>query len=196
MTYRLTRLLALLLWKLFFRIKAYGRDNIPKRGGFILASNHVSYLDPISLSVACPRRISFMAKQELFRNKLFARYLHLLEAFPLKRDCADISALKEAIRRLENGSGLLLFPQGSRGFETDSPEAQPGVGFLASRVNVPIVPAFVKGTDMALPRGAKFIKPRNITVYFGEQISIERRMPYKDIALSIMEEIRRLSCQA
>jgi 1-acyl-sn-glycerol-3-phosphate acyltransferase len=194
MTYRITRFLALLMCKILFRIKVYGRNHIPKQGGFILASNHVSYLDPISLAVACPRRISFMAKYELFRNPLFSRYLNLLEAFPLKRDSADITALKEAMRRLKNGGGLLLFPQGSRGFEEASPEPQPGVGFLASRAAVPVVPAYVKGTDKALPRGAKFIRPKNITVYFGEQISIERRMPYKDIALSIMEEIRRLSC--
>lgn len=194
MLYRILRSIAILLFKVLFQIKVSGKKYIPKKGGFILASNHLSYLDPISLGVACPRRLNFMAKRELFCNSLFSRLLTAVGAFPLKRDSADKSALKEAIHRLKNGNALVLFPEGSRGFEDMSPEPQPGIGFLAARVDVPVIPAFIKGTDKALPKGAKFIRPKNISVYFGKQISIERRMPYKTIALMVMEEVRRLSC--
>jgi 1-acyl-sn-glycerol-3-phosphate acyltransferase len=58
---------------------------------------------------------------------------------------------------------------------------------------VPVVPAFIRGTDKALPKGARFIKPQRVSVYFGKQIFIERRMPYQDIARRVMEEIRRLA---
>jgi len=194
MVYFFSRFLSLILFKIAFRFKAFGKKNIPKRGAFILASNHISYLDPIALGIACPRKLNFMARHDLFSNYLFSKWLSCVGVFPVKRNSADLSALKEAMRRLKNGAGLVLFPEGSRGFEGDSNQPQPGIGFLAAKLNVPVVPAFVKGSQEALPRGAKFIKPVEVSVYFGKQIIIERRMPYQDIAGLIMENIRHLSC--
>jgi 1-acyl-sn-glycerol-3-phosphate acyltransferase len=194
MIYYISRFICFLLFKILFRVKVSGREHIPKQGGFILAGNHWSYLDPVGIGIACQRRLNFMAKLELFPNPLFSWLLLRLGCIPVKRDSPDKSALKESIRRLENGEGLLLFPEGSRGFDERMPEPQAGIGFLAAKVNVPVIPAFIKGTEKALPKGAKFIRPKKVSVYFGEQISVERRMPYKEIALRIMEEIRRLSC--
>jgi 1-acyl-sn-glycerol-3-phosphate acyltransferase len=194
MLYRILRPLAILLCKIFFRFQSKGRENIPKRGGFILASNHLSYLDPVALGVACPRKLNFMAKEELFVNPFFSWFVSTLGAFPVKRDSADLSALKEAIRRLNKGMVLVLFPEGSRRFDGVSSEPQSGIGFLAVKLNVPVIPAFIKGTEVALPKGAKFIKPAEISVQFGKQILIERRMPYQDIARLIMEKIRHLAC--
>jgi len=194
MVYFILRNLNVLIFKLLFRIEVSGKKHIPANGGFILASNHASYLDPIALGVACPRRLSFMARHDLFSNGWFSWLLTSVRAFPLKRDSADIWSLKEAMRRIRSGDGLVLFPEGSRRFNGDSAGPQPGIGFLASKLNVPVVPAFIKGASLALPKGAKFIKPSKISVYFGKQIPIERRMPYQEIAESIMANIRHLSC--
>lgn len=194
MLYDISRLLLLLLFKIFFRIRASGCENIPKKGGFILASNHTSYLDPIALGVASPRKLNFMAKHDLFIYPLFSRLLMAVGAFPVKRDSPDASALKEAIRRLKKGKALVLFPEGSRKVNAVSFEPQPGIGFLAVKSEVCVVPAFIKGTDTALPKGARFIRPSRINVQFGQQISIERRQPYSDIAIQIWQEINRLSC--
>jgi len=176
------------------RFKVSGRQNIPKNGGFLIASNHVSYLDPVAIGVACPRRLNYMARHDLFRNALFAWVLKYCCAFPVKRNSADLGALKEAMRRLKNGEGLLVFPEGSRQTNVHLSEPQPGVGFLAAKSGMPVIPAFVSGTERALPAGAKFIRPTTIYVQFGKQISIEGRMPYQDIAKEIMESIRHLSC--
>lgn len=178
-----------------------------------MASNHVSYLDPVVLGIAVtPRKLNFMAKQELFSNPVLGCMFMDVGAFPIKRDSVDIWALKEAMRRINNGKALVVFPEGSRRFDHSSVEPQAGVGFLAARLDVPVIPAFIEGTDKALPQGAKFIRPATLSVHFGsprsfyckealdtekrqdKQIFIERRMPYQEIAQQIMAEIRHLSC--
>lgn len=194
MLYLIFRSIAVLIFKLLFRIKVFGKENIPEKTGFILASNHLSYLDPVVLGVACPRKLNFMAKYDLFSYPLSSWFMSCLGAFAVKRESADISALKEAMKRLKNGKALVIFPEGSRRVNSVSTQPQAGVGFLAAKLDVPVIPAFIKGTDLALPRGAKFIRPCQIFVYFGKEISLERRQPYQDIACEIMKSIRHLSC--
>lgn len=184
--------MAFLILKVVFRMRVFGRKHIPKKGGFILAGNHSSYLDPVVLGVACPRRLDYMAKEELFCNPLLAGLLSRVGAFPVKRNSADLSALKEAMRRLKDNRALALFPEGSRRFDSASTEPHAGIGFLAAKLDVPVIPAFIRGTDSALPKGAKFIRPVRICVYFGEEISLEKNLPYQDIAQAIMANIRRL----
>ncbi|MBM3249816.1 MAG: 1-acyl-sn-glycerol-3-phosphate acyltransferase [Candidatus Omnitrophica bacterium] len=194
MVYIILRALSFLIYKILFRFRAYGVENIPKKGAFILASNHVSYLDPIALGIATSRPLNYMARHDLFFNPAFAWLLRQVRTFPLKRDTADLSAIKKALSFLDSGEPLVLFPEGSRRMEKVSDEPQPGIGFLAAKSGVPVIPACIKGTDEALPKGAKFIKPVKVTVHFGEQILIERGMPYQDIAKLIMERVRHLSC--
>lgn len=194
MVYIFLRALSLLIYKVAFRFRAYGLENIPKKGAFILASNHVSYLDPIALGIACPRPLNYMARHDLFFNPFFGWLLRHVRSFPLKRDTADLSAIKKALCCLEAGEPLVLFPEGSRRMEQVSDEPQAGIGFLALKSGAPVIPACIKGTDVALPKGAKFIKPTKVSVHFGEQILIERGMPYQDIAKLIMEKVRHLSC--
>ena len=194
MLYFILRSSAVLFCKMVLRIKVFGKKNIPEKSGFILASNHVSYLDPIVLSAACSRKLNFMARHDLFLNSLFSWMISNVGAFPVKRDSADISAMKEAIERLKKGNALLMFPEGSRRTNGVPGQPQAGVGFLAVKLGVPVIPAFIKGTERAMPRGAKFIRPVQVSVYFGEQISLERGLPYQDTACEIMQSIRRLAC--
>lgn len=195
MVYSALRLLAIIILKVFFRFQARGTENIPKKGAFILAANHVSFLDPIVVGAASSRKLNFMAKHDLFCNPLFSWLMFRVGAFPIKRDSVDMAGLKESMRRIEKGKGLVMFPEGRRRFNELSARPQGGIGFLATKLNVPVVPAFIKGTDRALPPGNKFIRLTKISVCFGKQISIERRVPYRDIAQQIMENIRHLSCE-
>lgn len=192
MLYTILRPFAILLLKIVFRIKVFGKKNIPQKGGFILASNHKSYLDPVVLGVASSRKLNFMARNDLFCNPLFSWIISTLGAFPVKRDSADLSALKEAIKRLHKGNVLTMFPEGTRGFGGEIGQAHAGIGFLAAKLNVPVIPAFIKGTDVALPKGTKFIRPSEITVYFGKQIHIEKELSYQKIADKVMEKIEEL----
>jgi len=197
MLYSILRLLALWILKVFFRMEIKGKENIPLRGSFILASNHVSYLDPIVLGAACTRRVNFMARDNLFYNPLFSWLLRNVAAFPVKRNSADIWAIKEAVSRLRQAQGLVIFPEGSRQIGELSKDIQPGVGFLVVKSNSAIIPAFIKGTDLAWPKGAKFIRPKKITVTFGQKILMERSEShnYQDIANRIMCNIGHLACR-
>lgn len=197
MLYSILRSIAILICKIFFRIEVKGKEYIPKKGGFILASNHVSYLDPIVLGVACPRKLNFMARDDLFYNPLFAWLISSVGAFPVKRNSPDSSALKVAISRLKRGKPLVIFPEGSRRINGYTSSVEPGVGFLVVKSNSTIIPSFIKGTDLALPKGAKFIRPKKISVYFGKEISLERSEShnYQAIANRIMYGIGHLACR-
>jgi 1-acyl-sn-glycerol-3-phosphate acyltransferase len=191
--YKIGKFICWLYCMFFIRLKVSGRENIPKIGGFILASNHLSYLDPLVLGFACPRDLNFMAKEELFHNPIFGRIIRSVGAFPVKRKTADLHALKEAVNRVKSGKGLVVFPEGGRGNGQGIQQPEAGVGFLAAKANAPVIPAFIKGTEQALPKGSKSMKAANVSVVFGRQISVERRVPYQSTAQLIMESICNLS---
>ena len=194
MAYRFSRWLALILSKLLFRIEFQGREFIPKKGGFILVSNHLSYLDPIAIGTACPREVSFLAKDTLFNYPFLAGWLKAVGVIPVKRGAADLSAIKTAIHNASSGKGLALFPEGTRREKENAfINPQAGAGFLADKLNVPVIPAFVSGTEQALPRGAKFLRPAKIKVKFGKEIHIEGGKPYREISEAIMADIKNLS---
>lgn len=180
--------------KFFCGLEVKGAENIPREGGFILASNHLSYLDPVAVAVVCPRKLDFMARHDLFSNPLFGCFLSGLGVFPVRRGSADIAALREAMRRIRNNRALVIFPEGRRTVIGETSAAEGGIGLLVKRMKVPVIPAYVKGTDVALPRDAKFIKRARICVYFGKQIFIERRLSRQEIANEILKGIKSLSC--
>lgn len=196
MSYKFFRFIFWLFAKIYLRLKVIGKNNFPKTGGLIVASNHVSYLDPVLVGVSADREINFMAKKELFSNPIMSKLLWSWHVFPVKRDSADLFAIKEAIRRVKKGEGLLIFPEGTRQSGKEFGKPEEGVGFLVSKLNVPVIPVYVSGTDQALPKDAKFLKPKKVSVHFGKPILFERRTSYQDIAVKIMEEIKKLSCQA
>lgn len=193
MLYNLGWFISFVLIRLICSVTVKGTENIPKKGGFILASNHLSNVDPFLIGTCITRKLNFMAKKELFENKFVAWLFHGFGAFPVDRDKTDISAIKEALKKLDSGKALLLFPQGTRKENIVETEVQGGVGFLASKSGVPVIPVFISGADKAMPREAKFIKPAKINVRFGKQIFVERRMPYKEVSQQIMDSIRHLS---
>jgi|YelNatPaOPRAMG01_1025707.scaffolds.fasta_scaffold20575_5 1-acyl-sn-glycerol-3-phosphate acyltransferase len=195
MLYYLLKPIALFLCKIFFRIEVKGKENIPKKGGFILASNHLSNLDPVILGVACPRKLNFMAKDELFKIPIFSNFIRCLGAFPVKRETVSHSTFKEVFKRLKQQKPIVIFPEGTRNPKGERIIPKAGIGFIIKYVSVPVVPAYIQGTDEALGPHAKFIKPVKISVYFGKQIIIDDRNlsnNYIEIATRIMDSIRKI----
>lgn len=177
----------------FFPVAVFGRDHIPRKGGFILASNHLSNLDPMILGLASGRRLNYVAKEALFRNKFFGFVLRQVGAFPIKRDSLDIRAIKEALRRLKKNGGTVIFPEGTRKSRNDKTEIQPGIGFLAVKSGVPVVPALIKGSERVLPPGVRFPRRGRITVRFGKATQYLEGNPYPEIASKIMHDISALA---
>lgn len=194
MFYYFARFLCAVFCLLVFRLKALGRENVPKNGGFILAGNHVSYLDPIVFGVACPRSLSYMARSTLFNSRIFGAIIRLCHSFPVKRGGSDIGAFRESLRRLKKGEGILLFPEGTRSLtgELGSPHA--GIGFLIKKSGVPVVPVYAHGSLNALPKGAKFPKAAQIIVYFGRPLIFDENQKTADqeVADRVMFAIRNL----
>jgi len=179
--------------------RVYGKEKIPKKGAFILASNHVSHLDPPAMSSASPRRVHFMARRTLFDNWLFNQVVGRCNLIPVDRDKGDIGAMKAAIRLLKSGKAIFLFPEGTRSETGEMNEAQPGIGYLSLMTGAPIIPAYVEGTDKALPKGAKRLMRTRISVYIGDLIEpqklglpSDRREAAQKLADHVVEEIKRL----
>ncbi len=183
--------IAWVIWKILrtlsFPLKVQGKENVPRKGAFILASNHLSYLDPMIIGECFPRYISYMAKESLFKNKLFAFFLNGVGAFPVKRETADIGAIKEALKRLKGGCPLVLFPEGTR--LTSQKEIHPGAALIAVKSGVPVVPVYLKGSDRVLPPGTKSLRRFPASVSFGLPQVYSKKNSYEEIADQIMREI-------
>lgn len=198
MLYFITLRLIVIVLKVFFRIEIVGRENIPSHGAFILACNHTSYFDPPILAAGCfRRRLNFLAKEELFRHRLFAWYIRHLGAFPIRREGSDISAVKESIRRMRRGEPLVIFPEGGRSKDGILREGLPGIALLATREHIPVVPAFIKGANAVFGGKrvpAPFMFPK-IYVGFGEPLFFNANdaVSYGEIAERIMGAIKRVS---
>lgn len=186
--------IAWVLWEIFqtlsFPLKVLGKENVPREGVCIFASNHSSYLDPMIIGGCFPRYISYMAKDSLFKNKLFGFLLNGVGAFPVKRDSADIGAIKEALKRLKKGFPLVVFPEGTR--LASQKEVHPGVAFIAAKSGIPVVPVYIKGSDQVLPPGAKFLKRCLVSISFGPPKIYSKENSYEEIADQIMREIHLL----
>lgn len=159
-----------IFFKLFLRRKVVGRHNVPGKGAFIFASNHASYFDPPLLGTSISRPMAYMARDTLFNTALAKWALRKVNAFPVRREEGDIKAIKDALGVLRGGMPLALFPEGSRTEDGELKEAKPGIGFIVAKAGVPVVPAYIKGSFEALPKGAKKVRYVPVTVYIGEPI--------------------------
>jgi len=187
------RFLCILYLKLCFRVKVFCKDKFPKTGPIIIASNHLSNLDPVLVGTACPRRVNFIAKKELFSNFLFGQILKGLRVIPLDRQ-DDKNALRKAIEVLKKGEVIAIFPEGTRA-HGNIQEAKSGLGFLVRKTHATVVPVYVEGSGDTSKN--KFFK--KITVTFSEPINEnsfpvkgEKKEDYSNISNYVLEKIREL----
>ncbi len=127
--------------KLFFGLRVSGLEHIPREGGMVVASNHMSSWDPPVVGVAVPREIHFMAKKELFEKPGSRLLMLALRAFPVDRERSDLGAIKAALRKLDDGLAIGIFAQGTR--NAGDKGALDGAAYLAQRAGVPLVPTAI-----------------------------------------------------
>ena len=192
MTYYITYFLTKVLSFFYFPYKTKGTENIPRTGGFILASNHVSNLDPVVLGICSVRRLNFMAKIELFKGAL-GGFLKRLGAFPVKRGKADLGAVKEAIKRLKKGQPVLIFVEGTRRLDDTPIQAQSGAGFITIKAGVRVVPVYLKGTDKVMAPGTKFFTRGIVEATFGKPFEVAEAASYQEASQRILDEIYKLA---
>lgn len=126
-------------------VRITGQENIPAEGGFMLCPNHVSFLDPVICILYIRRKIRFMGKIELFKNRLVAGVLRDLGAFPVDRGRADLAAVREAIKTLRSGQGLGIFPQGTRSADNKRTQLHGGAALIVQRTGAPVIPMYIDG---------------------------------------------------
>jgi 1-acyl-sn-glycerol-3-phosphate acyltransferase len=197
MIYRLTWLLCRFIFRVFFRWRVTGAENVPATGPVILASNHISALDPPVVAVGVTRPTTFMAKEELFRYPVFGWFIRQLNAFPVRRGAADRAALKRSLELVEAGWAFAMFPEGTRSRTGELQEPEMGVGLIAYRTGAPVVPVYVWGTDRAMPgRGVRLAQfgvcygpPMRFALPEGEKPGREQ---YEEAARAIMRAIAEL----
>ena len=197
MLYAVLKPLAMALMRLLFRVEGRGREHVPRRGPALLVSNHCSHLDSPLVGGASPRPLSFLAKAELFEIPLFGGLIRRLNARPVRREGADPAALRTALRVLQDGGVLLIFPEGTRGEEGVIRPAKPGAGMLAVLSGAPVVPVYISGSGRALPKGRPWPRPAKVTVTFGPPMQFAaaagpRKELYEAASREMMAAIARL----
>ena len=185
-----------------YRGDIYGTENIPKEGPFILAGNHESFFDPPMFGGALPREIAYFARKSLFKPGFSERLLTSLNSIPVDRDSgSDVSAFKRVFTVLKNGKGILLFPEGTRSPNGKLQRARKGIGLIACRAQVPVIPARISGSFKAYNR--KMLLPDlrpPINIMFGPALSPTNFDPgkkhedrYLESSNRIMDAVARLS---
>lgn len=173
MVYVILRALARCVFVLLCGLRLRRRPRRFPAGGFVVASNHQSYLDPILLGLVVTRPITFMARDTLFRNPLFAWLLRAVHTFPVRREGVGKEGMREALRHLKAGDPVVVFPEGTRSRDGEVGPIKDGAGLLSRLAGVPVVPAAVH-TFRSWPRDRPFPLPARVSVAYGEPIPAAR----------------------
>ncbi len=168
---------------LCFHVRVAGRENVPAKGAALLVTNHQSMLDPWMIGIALHRQIHFMARESLFKGGLGQYIFETTNAFPVRRGRADSTAVREAIRRLQCGYLLNLFPEATRTFDGTIGPIAAGVAIIVHRAKVPVIPVVIDGAFEAWPRDRKFFRYSGIRVRYGKAI------PYDELTNLSADEI-------
>jgi len=185
---------SLIIFKLIFRLKIIGSENIPKTGSFVIVANHSSLLDGFVLISSVKPKVTFMSAAYLFKMPFVGNILRRVGAIPVQGKGSDIKLIKKAIKVLQAGGVLGIFPEGRIVSEEDGFLAKAGAAYLAVKAEVPIISMAIKGADKALPVGAKFPKLNKIEVKIGKPISCSKKIKLnkkilEDTVNSYMKEI-------
>jgi 1-acyl-sn-glycerol-3-phosphate acyltransferase len=169
--YGFSWLLVTALAKLIFRIRFEGRRHVPRHGPLIIASNHVSNLDPPLIGIAVPRKVRHMAKRELFKVGWLFAYMKSIGTIMVDRGHGK-QALLDAVEALKAGDCVVIFPEGTRSPDGRLQKGHSGVIIMAVRAKSPIVPTVIFGSEKALAKGSKRIRSVPVTVRFGEPYNV------------------------
>jgi len=178
------------------QIRCNGRENVPRSGAVLVLSNHQSLFDPVLVGLACDRRLNFLARDTLFRSKLFGWLIRSLDAVPIDREGLGLGGIKETLRRLKRDEMVLIFPEGRRTNDGNLARLKPGFCALARRGNSAVLPIAIDGAFDAWPRWRPLPRRACIHIEFGPAIRPEEFASMTDEALMAEIERRMQACLA
>lgn len=167
------------LAKVIWRPTIIGRENVPAEGGVVVASNHLSFIDSIVISMLARRPVSFLAKEEYFtgtgiKGAISRSFFTSVGAIPVNRGAGQAAqeALDAGLARIEGGGAFSIYPEGTRSRDGRLYRGKTGVAWLALTAGVPVVPVALTGTQNLQPVGSKRIRRAKITIEFGEPMDL------------------------
>ena len=192
--YRVGQAVCRPIMKVFYRYKFINNNSIPHEGAYIIASNHMSFSDPVLLGLGQRRRLFFMAKQELFKNKFFAGLIRALGAFPVERGAGDGKAIKTGEDLIKEGNVMTIFIEGGRTKTGEFMRPRSGWALVAQQMQVPVIPACITITGNPKHRFAKRV------IHFGDPLTPQQlgltpdgdRRQLKNATNMIMDEIKKM----
>ena len=187
--------------RVYFRVRVEGLEHIPRQGPLILASNHVSFIDPPIIGSMVPRVVNFLARESLLRLPVLGWLFRQVNAVPIDRN-NGASGLKAILDRLQAGGAIIVFPEGTRSPDGRPMRAKAGVGLTVLRTAAPVVPVRLDGAFEAWGRHRIFPRPKKIILRFGQPLLFEAeraeapicekprlKILYQEVADKIMTQI-------
>lgn len=185
-----------------------GFEHVPQTGGFIVASNHLSFLDSVIIQAILPRQVRFFAKADYWtqpglKGKVMSGFFDAVGSIPVERgdQSASVNALNQLVDFIEAGDGVGIYPEGTRSRDGRLYRGRTGVGWLALTTGAPVIPVGLVDTDKLQPPGKRVILPRKFEIRVGEPIHVEKLGPKHGLPIRrqttdlIMEKIAELTGQ-
>ena len=170
--YGLFHYISVVVYDMFFRGEVAGLGHLPKSGAFLIAANHASHLDPPIIGSQVSRQMCFFARKTLWKPGVAAWWLDAVGTIPVDRDGgSDVSAIKRVLRALASDKALILFPEGTRSPDGKLQTPKPGVGMIACRSQVPVVPARIFGSFDAFGKSGRINPGTPVSVVFGAPLA-------------------------
>ena len=190
-----------------FSFRTQGGRRVPRRGPILIIANHQSFFDPIALSLACPRRLLFLARKSLFKPPWFGWLITSLGGVPMDQEGVAKEGLKAILRHLQAGEAVVVFPEGTRTENGEMSPLKPGVQLLIKRTQAPIVPMGIAGAFEALPYWRKIptLSPlflpagkSTIAVWVGRPLDAGRfvDLPREQLVAELTVELQKAKDQA
>lgn len=163
--YEFGRMVTAALATLIYRYRSFGLHRVPTTGPVLLVANHQSFLDPPVVGLAVRnRQLDYVARFGLFQARWFSGLITLFNAIPIREDSGDAAAIREILRRLEEGHAVLIFPEGARTDDGAMGSFKRGIALLVKRAQCPVVPVAVEGCFDAWPRTRRLPRLWNVRV--------------------------------
>lgn len=161
------------IYRCYFRWRVFNPERVPRVGPAVLASNHLSFLDPFLIGAGLPRDINYLAREDLFRFPVFGWILRSWNAVPVDREGGGAAGLRAILERLLAGGAIILFPEGTRSHDGTLQRARSGIGLTVIKSEAPVVPVRVFGTFEAYGRHLRIPRPRRVAVKYGEPMTFQ-----------------------
>ena len=181
--------------KLFWRLSVEGREHIPSTGPFILSPVHRSNIDTPLVAACTSRKVHYMGKQEMWKFKVSAAFFTAMGGFPVNRGSADRDALRKCVDYLTRGEPIVIFPEGTRRSGPVVEDMFEGAAYVSTKTGAPIVPVGIGGSEDAMPKGAKFLKPVKCHLIIGPPLHPRAGEPGKAPRRAVRELHERLQAE-